>query len=892
MSTSHPASRPARRSASIVVLILAILVGYFVLKPKHVEKLIPVVRESRISLIERLDSAEQVSGFPEHQRWLLLRTTAERNSDDPLVPILMPATGEIAFRDLPLHPGAKLRFGFGFEHVTSAAAAEATTTFTVKARGRTGEKELFSAKRSPEFGAPPRREPVAIDLPPDRLGDRIDLVFAVATDREVGELEIEPAFSSPVIESSGVKLRVAELATSVEGLVLDLLEAFPAALEADDELEEIVLTPAAGHPERVYALKTLADGTTEELPTIQRARVPAFDAAQRQDAVSWGTYPALVFGLDGVVGRFGFEVPEEGAWFRTRIGVDRRSNPVGGAEFAVTIDGERVFARSLAPDVTRADAGWHDVSIDLGEWAGRRIVLGLEGALEVGTPAIVKGTDQPPLGEPIPHQLEVRRVQAAFAQPRVVTRTAVPRRLAAKRDPARPSVIFVNVETLRADVLGCYGGRAEVSPALDRLAAEGVRVDPCIAVAPWTAPSVASVFTGLYPYAHGVISYPQSYLAETVETLAERAARSGVTTAAFVTNELISEQKNFDQGFETFRPLPYANARQVVSEFGDWLEDHRDLQFFAYLHLFEPHDPCHAPGDDLDRFTPDHLKGADSREALKRVFAKIGAGTPPSPDDDDVKLLRARYLGEIRYLDRQLERLRALLEAKNLLGRVVVVVTGDHGEEFCEHGMIGHGSQCFDESVAVPLVIFGPGFVPAGKVIAGPIENTALYATVLRLLDVPFDEKAVEPALDFDDESPGGSAYSSTEQGIRQIVYPDILVKTVHRLRTRTKSFHFTPRGVDEAGETTHPAECTAFDLESDPAETKDVSRAPGFDLESLKKALKAAWTFAHSQSHGIEVDATDDSTLDALRRLGYTSGARTNAAGALFEDGEDCGAK
>lgn len=890
MNTNPVARSTSRRGAGVLVLILAILVGVFVLKPKDVEKLIPIVRESRISLLERLGRAEQVSGFPERTRWLAPWIDRFDNRDDPTIPFLMPATGEVAFRDVPLHPGAKLRFVHGIEKVSLEVAAGATITMSVKVRGRSGEQVLFQAKHMCEVGAPSIRQHAVVDLPPERFGDRVDLSFVVEADRALPELAVEPAFGSPVIESQGVKRRVAELAMTVESLVLDLIEEYPAATESDEELEWIVATDE--HPDRVYGTKRYRDGSTVVVPAIQRARVPGFVAAEKYEAEQWGAYPALMFGHDGVVARFSLDVPEAGASLVTRIGIDRRSIAVGGAEFFVTIDGERVFARALSPNLTRADAGWHDVEVDLTKWAGKRVTLGLEGELDAGTPATVEGADLLPLGDPVPYQFDVRRVQAAFAQPRVVTRAVVPRRLAAKRDPARPSVIFVNIETLRADVLGCYGGDPEVSPEFDRFAAEGVRVDPCISVAPWTAPSVASVLTGLYPYAHGVISYTQCHLANTLDTLAERAQREGVSTAAFVSNDLIGETKNFHQGFESFRLLPYANSRQVMAEFETWLEDHADLQFFAYLHLFEPHDPCNAPGDDLDRFTPEELKGADSRVALSRVFQRMLAGEKLTPDDDDVRLLRGRYLGEIRYLDRQLGRLRAMLEAKNLLGRVVVVLTGDHGEEFCEHGMIGHGKQCFEETVAVPLVVFGPGFVPAGKVIEGPIENTALFATVLGLLDVPYDERAVEPAIDFENESPGGSAYSATEEGVRAIVPPHLKVKTIHRLRTKTRSFHFSPRGVNENGETTDPSECVAFDLESDPGETRDLSRAPGFDLESLKKALKAAWTFAHSQSHGIAVDHVDSETMRALQGLGYTAGARTNDAGALFEDGEDCGAK
>jgi arylsulfatase A-like enzyme len=876
-----------RPRLGILAIVMAGLGAFFLLRDKGVEGLVPVIRESRIDLLQRLSPDAQISGFPEHSDWLAPYADVGVNVDHPSIPVLLPQNGEIAFRAVPLHRGAKLHFTCGVEAIHDPAAIGARVTFGLEVRGKGGAQELLSTAIEVPSAPLPLRNAFTVELASERFGDIVDVRFRVATDRDLPELAFLPALGSPMIESAGVKSRVSELTQHCEELVLDLIAAYPAANDADEEREDVVL--GAGHPDAVFAIQRFRDGRTSELPTVQRAVVPAFDAAGKFDGKYWGPYPAIAFGLDGTIVRYAVDVPREGAHFVGRIGIDRRSIGVGAAEFSVSVDGGRVFARRLEPGASKADAGWHDVEIDLAPFAGKRVMLALEGELSAGTPMVKQAEETTPLGATVPYELEVRRVMAAFGEPRIVRRITVPRRLAAKRDPPRPSVIFVNIETLRADVLGCYGGDPDLAPALDRFAREGVRVDPCISVAPWTAPSVASVFTGLYPYAHGVVSYAQSYLAETLDTLAEKAAREGVTTAAFVTNDLISPRKNFEQGFETFQLLPYANAGQVLNQFEYWLEDNRDLQFFAYLHLFEPHDPCNAPGDDRERFVPESLRGADSRAALDRIKTKIAAGDPPAPDDPDVRLLRGLYLGEIRYADRKLERLRELLESKGLLGRVVVVISGDHGEEFCEHGLIGHGSHCFEESVAVPLVFFGPGIVPAGLTIDGPVENTTIFATILSLLGVPFDERAVEPALDFAGGSNAGGAYSSTEQGIRSIGPDGLKVKTVHRLRQRTRSFVFSPRGDDAIKQ---PAQCLAFDLESDPREVVDRSREPTFDVATLRNELERAWKFAHSQSHGIAVDAIDSHLANQLRALGYTSGARTNAIGALFAPGDDCGTK
>ncbi len=894
------------RSSFLFLLIGVVAFGYVMLRRGRVEDLVPIVRESRIALVDRLEAAEQIDGFPKHERWVAPWNVAAVNVDDPAIPILLPENGSIAFRDLPIHAGAELRFAACAEFVPPEGmewaparipkgAAHSTIEFTLTATKRTAKQDsknrrvLTAVQLDLEAGVDlPKRTAYVVKLPVEWAGEHIDLTIDTKTTRSgaAGPVEGEywlPAIGSPVIASAGEKHRVGELTQHVETTLVDLLEAYQQAIADDSELEWV----RSFDDSEIFAIKRVAGREAEKLLIAQRACVPAFDVGGKRDAERYGVEPALLFGLDGTLVRYEFDVPQGRSELRFDIGVDHRSTGVGAAAFRVLIDGQPALERRLEPGATKADAGWHAVAIDLSPHAGQRVKIEFAGRLDSSQSKTMHVREAQPLGPAIEYDLEVKRVQAAFGRPRIVAIADVPRRLAAKKDPARPSVIVVNIETLRARELGCYGGKEDVSPEIDRLALEGVRVDPLISVAPWTAPSVASLLTGLYPYSHGVISYAQTFLADSLDTLGERAQREGVTTAAFVTNDLLSREKNFDQGFETYCAVPYANSRQVVSAFEDWLEDNADLQFFAYLHLFEPHDPCNAPGDDLDRFVPDDLKGRDPRAALGRIFAAIGKGDPPAFDDPDVRLLRGRYLGEIRYADRQIARLRALIEKKNLTGRVVLIVTGDHGEEFCEHGLIGHGSHCFDESVAVPFIAWGPGVVPAGEVIEGPIENTSIFGTVLDLLGVPYDSKRVKPAIRFATGPQSTPAYSSTEQGIRAIEGVTIKTMTVHRLRTKALSFLFSPKGTHA-----EPSQCAAFDLTSDPFESKDRSQDAGFDLATPKKMLDAAWRFATSESHGLTIDLADPVTAGILRQMGYLAGTRTNAAGALYQNGDDCGPK
>jgi arylsulfatase A-like enzyme len=905
MATTSPKTRhsPARDpgksrwTSLLIAIVLAVGAGFLLMHRPDVERLVPLTQHSRIPLVLRLPQAEQVDGFPVNQRWIEpLYSNSAINVDDPHLPIAMPQTGTIRFPDLPLHSAPTIEFAYGVEQVLAPAGQGTVVEFeVVAARRESGEeRQVFRGEAvagSP--GALPVRHRASAPLPAEWVGGRIDLRFSTRTRAALPDLTLIPAFASPVLVSSGVESRVADLAFDRELLLADLLDRFAAAVERDDELETLI--PGSTSNLRLFATRTWPDGRVDELLQVQRARVPAFDAGERQDAERPGVWPALLFGFDGTVVRYELEIPRGGARLEAEIAVERRCVDVGAAVFRVLVDGAMVFERWLDPRHSPADRGWHPVSVDLAPFAGKRIVLELAGELSAEKPAVVRrGERRAPLAPEEIVEYRVEQMQAAFGIPRIVAGERESRRLASKRDPQRPSVILVNVETLRSDALGCYGGDPAVTPNLDRLARDGTLVDPCLTVAPWTSPSVASLFTGLYPYGHGVTSYAESFLAETVETLAERAQAAGVTTFGIVTNDLLSPRKNFDQGFETHLTAPYANARQVVATFGDWLVDHGDLQFFAYLHLFEPHDPCNAPGDDRERFVPPELRGRDDREALSRLQARLMAGESIAESDDDVRLLRGRYLGEVHYADRQIGALREMIEKRGLAGRVVLIVTGDHGEEFLEHGSLGHGLQVYDESIAVPLLFFGPGVVKAAHRIEGPVENRRLYASVLDLLGAEYERGSAGAPLDLAADKQVGEAYVTTEQGLRRIAFPDLFSKTIHKLRSRTESFVFTPsedapdRGENGATEGAGvPREAQRFehyDLESDPGEQRGTT-PEGERLTELKRRLRRAYEFAVRERHGLDVSEVDSATAATIQQLGYMSSSASNRRGKLFDD-------
>ncbi|MFH0944385.1 MAG: sulfatase-like hydrolase/transferase, partial [Planctomycetota bacterium] len=839
----------------LILLLVAALLGWRRIRSslQGVEALVPVVRESRIPLLLRLSTAVQGAGYPEdtdfHQPFL----DANRNYDDPGIPVTLPQRGTLLFPDLPVHEAARLTFGYGIEAVRNEKAPGATVTFRVSAvRGGEERRELFEgALVCGAAGSPPLRQSAEVSLPGQWVGERIALEFSTFCDRAMPEASALPVILSPVLHSGGTKVRLEKLGGVLEVVLEDLLDRYEQAIEEDEEHEWISHSTTN---EFCFAVAVDEQGQRYDPQPILTSGVTAsLDPDTRLNAARGGVRPALFFDWDHSIVRYPVDVPGDGAALRFEIGVDHRCTGVGFAGFLVSIDGEEVFQRELDPERRPLDRGWHECEIDLGPYAGRQIMLGFEGEVGIRNPVQIDLVEPQAVGPGRPYRLEVHRVRGAFARPRIAQRLERQRRLSMKGE--RPSVVLVNVETFRADAPSCYGGPPDITPALDRLAAEGTLVEECLVSAPWTAPSVASLFTGLYPRSHGVTSYARLNLPESVQTLAERASLEAVTTAAFCSNGLISEAKNFNQGFETFFLAPSANARQLVQVFEDWLADNKDLQFLAYLHLFEPHYPYNAPGEDRDRYVPEELRGIDPDEAVERVKIRLLEGDPVDPGEPDVRLLRARYLGEVRYLDRQIERLRLALAAAGLDGRVVLIVTGDHGEEFLEHGLLGHGSHVYGESIHVPLLFYGPGVIPAGKRISGPVEGAALYSTVLELLDVTYDRQAVRPPIRFDGTYHPGSAYSSTAHGIRGIdAGTAIRFKSIHAMRSAHRSLVYAPPGADPE---THPedqASLELFDLARDPGESLDLSgEQPGI-FEELKKLMEQAYALAGRSRHGMDV--------------------------------------
>jgi arylsulfatase A-like enzyme len=431
-----------------------------------------------------------------------------------------------------------------------------------------------------------------------------------------------------------------------------------------------------------------------------------------------------------------------------------------------------------------------------------------------------------------------------------------------RRAPNRPNLLLVTVDTLRADHTTPYGYHRDTTPVLARLAREGVVVDQAYAPMATTGPSHAALFTARYPLSLGYLRNGQR-LDEAHTTLAERLHAAGYRTSGAVSSFVLDKRLGFAQGFGTYdcrfekkratATMERWEGLTVPAGFdrrGDettdvalaWLARRgRDRPFFLWVHYFDPHQPYSPPAPYDGRFAATGEAGLPGTVAL--------------------------YDGEIAFTDREIGRLLDAIEAEGLSARTLVVVTADHGEGLMQHGHMGHGLHLYEEAVRVPLVFRWPGSLPAGARVPGPVEHVDLMPTVLDLLGVPRGPEDVQgqslaEALRGRPGTPGRDPRRAVF--LQRRLYDTDVVSGF-----RVKGEKFAVR----AGQWKYveaPEEETRelYDLQADPAETKDLFAAHAAVAERLARGL-AGWRGRFDR----RARAGDDSSSEmqeALRALGY----------------------
>jgi arylsulfatase A-like enzyme len=302
-----------------------------------------------------------------------------------------------------------------------------------------------------------------------------------------------------------------------------------------------------------------------------------------------------------------------------------------------------------------------------------------------------------------------------------------------------------------------------------------------------------------------------------------------------------------------------------------WLEWHqfqvnRGLQkpeFFLFLHYLDPHETYNPPPPYATKYFPDYDGSLRPQDKFVTLFSRH-----PFANEADFRYGLALYDGEISYTDAQLGRFLATLDALGRTDSTLIVLTSDHGEEFKEHGSMGHKSSLHEEQSRVPLIFAHPKLVAAGQRVDAPVSPVDIAPTILDILGRPPLPQA---------------------QGVSLAPYIRRGAKAANR-PSRSLFAELGPLGVSWEGQSHQKAirneryklivtygemSKQLFDWIDDPREKKDLYEAKKDtaeirELESqLDEFIRAgiAYNAAFREKNEIQID---EKTRERLRALGY----------------------
>ena len=369
-----------------------------------------------------------------------------------------------------------------------------------------------------------------------------------------------------------------------------------------------------------------------------------------------------------------------------------------------------------------------------------------------------------------------------------------------------PNVLLVSLDSVRRDLVGSYGRRprhapdARTSPHLDRLAERGVLFENASATSSWTLPSHASLFTGLPELVHAVDMDGQR-VSEDLPFLAEVLNRHGYATAGVYSGPYLDPSFGFGRGFDRYVPgwsadlerarrdaalraervdrdAGPAPTRQAVSDNAAALRQLQvasqadvsservtdvaiaelermasgDVPFFLFAHYFDPHYDYVPPPPFDTRFDPTYDGDVDGRnfirnERIATFDSDAESGRRRVIEARDLEHVAALYEGELASTDAQVGRLLERLAELGLERETLVVLVADHGDEFFEHGGLGHRRTLFEEVLAVPLVLCMPGRLPGGVRIPASVSLTDVFGTVLDVAGIEPPRRTLSESL-------------------------------------------------------------------------------------------------------------------------------------------------
>lgn len=440
-------------------------------------------------------------------------------------------------------------------------------------------------------------------------------------------------------------------------------------------------------------------------------------------------------------------------------------------------------------------------------------------------------------------------------------------------------IVFVSIDTLRADHLSCYGYPRQTSPFMDELASNGVLFRRMISAMATTAPAHASMFTGLHTIQHGVLQNGE-ILDEKFITLAEM-IDDRYETAGVVSTRGHFRPSNMHRGLSFFDEPPkkqkgYRRANDTIDAAITWVDDRSaDEAFFLFVHLFDPHSPYEPPADHRQAIT-------ETTDEAREAFADsllAGHHIPLEFYEGDRQAMldqMDRYDGEVHFADSQLRRLFDHLQAKGLAEDTVWIITADHGEGLGNHNHLMHGKHIYNEQIHVPLIVYFSDGSFKGTAIDEPVEHADILPTVLELAGIdpavldgqakPIVGASLVPLLSGEADAHTKRYAFSQRRRFDKISKPapDGTYKNGEpgeKYAIQNKSFKYLYRT---------ELEDELFDLRSDPYEMNNLI-GTGLPQERVMFDTITQMVELFKRQGTEEAREVDEEALENLRSLGYT---------------------
>ena len=560
--------------------------------------------------------------------------------------------------------------------------------------------------------------------------------------------------------------------------------------------------------------------------------------------------------LDLAVGAVSEPLPE----FEIAVGTIQAGRPDAGAPS----DGFETIA-TLSPE--SADA-WQATRVDLSAWAGQKVQLRLTAKSGGGAPAF---WGAPTIRDSMDPTAKAERPQA---------------------------VVLLLADTLRSDHLDAWGHDRETAPTIARLASEGVRFDDAVAQSTWTKVSVSSILTSLYPSTSGVAGLSDRISAGET-TLAEVFREAGYATFATSSVPFTGQLTNLHQGVELLYEFgamprnegeahPTQTSKVWIDAYLDWLELHRDVPTFAFVHVMDPHSPFEpappydtmwATEDDAARFAEQAAQVEPLIESplLRRFMA------PTQEELDEAGVDAASFVaheknwydGSIRAMDAEVERMMAKMAELGLGERTLLGFVSDHGEEFLEHGGHWHGMTVYGEVANVPMALWGVG-VPEGVVVDRTVQAIDLYPTLVELAGLELPERvqgtSLVPLLAEDAEAPRERPVFVELPSDRPEQLPSYAIIDGRWKLVWNEGAGEGGGGEDRKGEPVSLPEYELYDHAADPLNLANVSADHPEEVERLASQLERwrSWAVEQKLDESQATAEMSAEELEQLRSLGY----------------------